>query len=71
MLERGACGLDSLCDRQGTGEGWKGTNVVLKVLLEAFLWIKETSMMKMTDMNIPLDSLVRGGVCEGNVEVFF
>ena len=39
----------------------KGTNVVRKVLLMAFLWIRENSRAKMADMNIPFDNLVEVG----------
>lgn len=39
----------------------KGTNIVRKVLLMAFLWIRENSRAKMADMNIPFDNLVEVG----------
>jgi KUP system potassium uptake protein len=39
----------------------KGTNIVRRVLLEAFLWIRENSRAKMADMNIPIDSLIEVG----------
>lgn len=39
----------------------KGTNIFRKVLLMAFLWIRENSRTKMADMNIPFDNLVEVG----------
>jgi KUP system potassium uptake protein len=39
----------------------KGTNVIRKALLEAFLWIRENSRTKIADMNIPVGSLVEVG----------
>lgn len=38
-----------------------GTNIVRRVLLEAFLWIRENSRTKMADMNIPMDNLIEVG----------
>jgi len=39
----------------------KGTNIVRRLLLEVFLWIRENSRTKMADMNIPFDNLVEVG----------
>lgn len=39
----------------------KGTNIIRRVLLMAFLWIRENSRTKMADMNIPMDNLVEVG----------
>lgn len=39
----------------------KGTGIVRKVLLGAFLWIRENSRTKMADMNIPYENLVEVG----------
>ncbi|KAL3423616.1 potassium transporter [Phlyctema vagabunda] len=38
-----------------------GTNLVRRLVLDAFLWIRENSRTKMADMNIPLDQLVEVG----------
>lgn len=37
------------------------THIFRRVILEAFLWIRENSRTKMADMNIPMDSLVEVG----------
>jgi len=39
----------------------EGTNIVRRVLLMMFLWIRENSRTKMADMNIPVDNLVEVG----------
>jgi KUP system potassium uptake protein len=39
----------------------KGTNILRKTLLRAFLWIRDNSRTKMADMNIPHESLVEVG----------
>jgi len=39
----------------------EGTNIVRRVFLEMFLWIRENSRTKMADMNIPVDNLVEVG----------
>lgn len=39
----------------------KGTNIVRRVFLMAFLWTRENSRTKMADMNIPFDNLVEVG----------
>jgi KUP system potassium uptake protein len=39
----------------------KGTNVFRKVLLMAFLWIRENSRTKMQDLELPFDNLVEVG----------
>lgn len=39
----------------------KGTNIVRRVLLMMFLWIRENSRTKMADMDIPTDNLVEVG----------
>jgi len=39
----------------------KGTNIVRRVLLMMFLWIRENSRTRMADMDIPTDSLVEVG----------
>jgi len=39
----------------------KGTNIMRKIVLLAFLWIRENSRTKMADMNIPFDNLVEVG----------
>ncbi|KAG0646766.1 Potassium transporter 5 [Hyphodiscus hymeniophilus] len=39
----------------------EGTNIFRRVLLMAFLWIRENSRTKMADMDIPFDSLVEVG----------
>lgn len=39
----------------------KGTNIVRRVLLMMFLWIRENSRTKMADMDIPIDNLVEVG----------
>ena len=39
----------------------KGTNIVRRILLMTFLWIRENSRTKMADMNIPFDNLVEVG----------
>ncbi|KAH9206123.1 potassium transporter-domain-containing protein [Leptodontidium sp. 2 PMI_412] len=39
----------------------KGTNIVRKLLLMAFLWVRENSRTKMADINIPFDNLVEVG----------
>jgi KUP system potassium uptake protein len=36
----------------------KGTNIVRRILLMMFLWIRENRRTKMADMNIPTDSMV-------------
>lgn len=38
-----------------------GSNFMRKILLEAFLWIRENSRTKMASMNIPADNLVEVG----------
>jgi len=38
-----------------------GTNIFRKVLLLAFLWIRENSRAKMADLDIPFDNLVEVG----------
>lgn len=38
-----------------------GTNVLRRIVLMAFLWIRENSRTKMADMNIPFDNLVEVG----------
>ncbi|RDW71230.1 putative potassium transporter 8 [Coleophoma cylindrospora] len=38
-----------------------GTNILRRVLLSAFLWIRENSRTKMADMNIPIENLVEIG----------
>jgi len=39
----------------------KGTNVFRRVILEAFLWIRENSRAKMQDLMLPTDQLVEVG----------
>jgi len=39
----------------------KGANIVRRVLLMMFLWIRENSRTKMADMDIPIDNLVEVG----------
>lgn len=39
----------------------RGTNIVRRVLLMMFLWIRENSRTKMADMDIPIDNLVEVG----------
>jgi KUP system potassium uptake protein len=39
----------------------KGTNIVRRVVLEAFLWMRENSRTKMADMELPVDQLVEVG----------
>jgi len=39
----------------------QGTNIIRKLALLAFLWIRENSRTKMADMNIPFDNLVEVG----------
>lgn len=39
----------------------KGTNIFRRVLLEAFLWIRENSRTKMAEMCLPADQLVEVG----------
>lgn len=39
----------------------QGTNIVRRVILEAFLWIRENSRAKMAAMNIPTENLVEVG----------
>lgn len=38
-----------------------GTNIFRRIVLMAFLWIRENSRPKMADMNIPFDNLVEVG----------
>jgi len=39
----------------------KGTNVVRRLFLELFLWIRDNSRTKMADLNVPVDRLVEVG----------
>jgi len=39
----------------------KGTNLVRKLFLMLFLWIRENSRTKMADLNLPFDNLVEVG----------
>ena len=39
----------------------QGTNILKRILLMAFLWIRENSRTKMADIDIPFDNLVEVG----------
>ncbi|TAQ83805.1 hypothetical protein B7494_g7874 [Chlorociboria aeruginascens] len=43
----------------------KGTNIFRRLVLMAFLWIRENSRTKMADMGIPFDQLVEVGFVKG------